>query len=344
MASDMEHRFTSTGIKFWRHRPQMEAYRTGKPATVISTHISPTSYCNLHCSYCSVSKRTSHNQISFEVIQDYVIKLKSCGLKAVILTGGGEPLSYPMINELIIWLREVCGLHIGLITNGTLSGRMDKRAWKALSWLRLSLNNIPNFLDRTYIPTKDMSDDCVLGASIIFAGKNKRWDWLEKTKDLVEKLNLQYVRLLPDCMLPQDELKIAHRNVACVCQWFHDARYFHQRKNHRAPKSEVCHQAYFRPYLSEEISITSGQPGSVYPCDSLVLNDAVSRFASKFQLCAAGDVLKFLNGGVLPKFYPCDDCTGCVFADNVDMLGAWKQGKLDRFAEFPNPLKHEDFV
>jgi hypothetical protein len=49
--SEKEHLFTSTGIKFWRHKDQMESYvnKTGK--TIISTHISPEGACNLKCSY-----------------------------------------------------------------------------------------------------------------------------------------------------------------------------------------------------------------------------------------------------------------------------------------------------
>ena len=38
--SEEEHKFTSTGIKFWRHKGAMEEYRSATPNTVISTHIS----------------------------------------------------------------------------------------------------------------------------------------------------------------------------------------------------------------------------------------------------------------------------------------------------------------
>lgn len=342
--SDQLNAFTSTGTKFWRHPSQMKAYRAGQPNTIISVHVSPTSECNLRCSYCSVSKRTKHNQIPLAVIQDYIMKLKTCGLRAVIITGGGEPLMYPEINELISWLRYECGINVALITNGTQSDRLDKRSWQALSWVRISMNNIPDFLDRVSINLNAIRSDCVVGGSIILAKKNRDWKWLGQTRMLADMMGMKYIRLLPDCMVAQDELTVEHRNVACICQWLHDKRYFHQRKNHSVPKATVCHQAYFRPYLSEEPSRATGEPGTVFPCDSVVLNGAAARFVAKYQLCPASDVLEFLNHRIDAPFRPCEDCCGCVFAGNVDQLDDWKEGKLDRFAEFQVPLKHEDFV
>ncbi|NQZ56115.1 MAG: hypothetical protein HRT88_01405, partial [Lentisphaeraceae bacterium] len=58
--TEMEHKYTSTGIKFWRHQEQMFAFKEGRPDTVISTHISPEGACNLKCPYCSVTYRDTH--------------------------------------------------------------------------------------------------------------------------------------------------------------------------------------------------------------------------------------------------------------------------------------------
>ena len=59
--TDAEHRFTSTGIKFWKHPDAMRSYRESTGRSVISTHISPEGRCNLTCDYCSVSHRSFHN-------------------------------------------------------------------------------------------------------------------------------------------------------------------------------------------------------------------------------------------------------------------------------------------
>lgn len=54
--TDMEHQYTSTGIKFWRHQEAMLNYQNGDPNSVISTHISSEGACNLKCPYCSVNQ------------------------------------------------------------------------------------------------------------------------------------------------------------------------------------------------------------------------------------------------------------------------------------------------
>ncbi len=48
LGQKMEHKYTSTGIKFWRHMQQMDEYKAGNHNTIISTHISPEGACNLN--------------------------------------------------------------------------------------------------------------------------------------------------------------------------------------------------------------------------------------------------------------------------------------------------------
>ena len=319
--SSQEHKFTSTGAKFWRHRPQMESYRDGTGLTVISTHISPTSRCNLSCSYCSVAKRNRHYQIKLPVIQDYVIKLKSRGLKAVIITGGGEPLLYPDFNQLVRWLKDE-ELRIALITNGTLCDRVD--TWELFDWVRVSITS--NEINLPAISG-------IMGCSVVYEDEL----CLEEIEETAKRLNAEYVRVLPNCLLKGRAFQDQHDKID---EWLKDSSdlFFHQRKFHRQPRSPVCHQAFFRPYLSEV------DGGLVFPCDSVVLNDASGYFDRKYALCHPEWILEFLNRNMWWSFSPNRDCAGCVFTDTVNMLGQWKKGKIDRFNEFPEPLMHEEFV
>jgi hypothetical protein len=67
-------------------------------------------------------------------------------------------------------------------------------------------------------------------------------------------------------------------------------------------------------------------------------------FAEEYQLCHASDILEYLNGNTKQKFDAQTRCTGCVFTDNVNMLEDFVNGKVDRFADFQEPLMHEEFV
>ena len=350
--SEAEHRFTSTGIKFWRHQESMLSYRDKTGNSVICTHISPEGACNLKCPYCSVSYRDTHSRIEIPVIQDYVEKLQSRGLKAVILTGGGEPTTYKQFNELVQWLKYDRKLDVALITNGTMAHKVEEKSWKAFSWVRVSINQFNGWEEKIIIPHAILDPNCVVGASMVYTVEHEatnevllnRTEQFKKVSALADRLGAKYIRLLPNCLLPQEQLLLQHQSLGHTLAEVGDPRYFHQFKVHGAPKSSVCHQSYFRPYLSEEPYHEDKKPGTVYPCDSVVLNEGYQKFAKKYQICRAADILEFMDRRKEMTFNPREDCKGCVFTQNVNQLEDWSNDSLDRFSEFSTPLDHENFV
>lgn len=351
-----EHEYTSTGIKFWRHQIQMEEFVRpidGSPrSTVISTHISPEGRCNLKCSYCSVRYRTARSRIPLNVVKKYVEDLITRGLRAVILTGGGEPTLYPHFNELVLWLKKEKGLSVALITNGTTSKRVLPEVLACFSWIRVSINDFPGWEDKISIDVAHLGPDCVVGCSLIYTPgypldpklEDGRISFFRRVSKVADSCKAQYIRVLPNCLLEQKQLIQQHLSLQKIFKEHSDKRFFQQYKVHGAPRASVCHQAYFRPYLSEEPSVVDGRPGAVFPCDSVVLNDSLTHFSKEYQLCKPENVLDFINGKVAQTFDPRELCKGCVFTDNVNMLEDWKVSGINRFAEFPDPLKHEEFI
>ena len=130
-----------------------------------------------------------------------------------------------------------------------------------------------------------------------------------------------------------------------IIQKLGDPRFFHQGKIHDAPEADVCHQSYFRPYLSEEPYPGTNKPGTVFPCDSLVLNQDMEHFGEKFALCQPENILDYLDMKIAPRFTPKTDCTGCVFSDTVNMLDRYKNHGENRFGEYADKnLQHIEFV
>ena len=328
--SPEENKYTSTGIKFWRHRGAMDSYRRGEPETIISTHISPEGHCNLSCSYCSVSRRKINERIELSTIKNYVLTLKKFGLKAVILTGGGEPTLYPQFNELITWLAEQ-NLSVALITNGTNINRVKPELWKIFSWVRVSLNFFAGWKESIHFP----EINGVLGASMVYIGQS-----VDEIKELAAFIpdRVKYIRVLPNCLHEQEKLLREHERIEKVLRAVDDKRFFQQFKIHEVPRAAICHQAYFRPYLSE----VNG--GTVFPCDSLVLNEAQAHFNERYSICAAADAEKFLRRDIQMSFNPTQDCRGCVFAGNVNLLDDWFYRGTNHFDEYKEPLTHEEFV
>lgn len=321
--------YTSTGVKFWKHPSQMNSYKNDEGQTIISTHISPESSCNLNCLYCSVSNRKKRYKIELPVIKKYIKDLKSRGLKAVIITGGGEPLLYPQINDLILWLKKQ-NLELALITNGTLFHKL--KDINLFSWIRISINLFDSW-DKMVIPE---SYKCVIGGSFIYNGESI--EDLLTIKNFSIKNKLSYVRFLPNCLLDQKDLKKSHEDIDKILKEIDCNIFFHQNKNPRCPNSNVCHQSFFRPYLSE----ING--GTVFPCDSVVLNNKVGFFENKYKICNSKDILKYLDKKILPSFSVKNDCNGCVFANNIEQIEQWKTIGKDHFNDYPDNILHENFI
>lgn len=312
--------FTSTGMKYLMHPEQIMAYQEGRGDTIISTHVSPEGRCNRKCLYCSVRNRKQDERIPLPVIQDYILKLMTRGLKAVILTGGGEPTLYPEINELIDGLHAL-GLHLGMITNGTRTETVEH--WEYFDWARLSVNCDDDVASEGLAFPEDRGE-CVLGLSYIHANGNRGWKY--HLAMIADKLKAEYVRVTADCLASPEAFDQQHKEIAEMLTMLPDKRFFHQDKRGRHPQCDVCHQSFFRPYLSE----VGG--GTVFPCGSLVLNNQRKLFHEDFALCAPGDILDYLDGKIKPTFVPRRDCGNCVFASAVEMLGTCKEGM--RHAEF----------
>jgi hypothetical protein len=159
--------------------------------------------------------------------------------------------------------------------------------------------------------------------------------------EIAKRHRVEYIRVIPNC-LPQ-ELESEHEEIN---RWIHsdiamsekDKKLFvHQIKEHKRPPLASCFQSFFRPYLSE----VNG--GTVFPCDSVVLNDSEAHFNMNYAICSAGRVDEYLEQRIIPNFIPFEDCSGCVFYQNNMMLYHFTQGRHE-FGKYKNPIKHENFV
>ncbi len=79
--------------------------------------------CNLRCVYCYAnSGRKQHHELELCEIYQVLEQAIALGARRIILLGGGEPLLYPHVFEIINFLHQR-GIGIDLFTNGTLITR-----------------------------------------------------------------------------------------------------------------------------------------------------------------------------------------------------------------------------
>lgn len=169
--------FTSTGAKFFAHQEVMWKLRARQGQPVVS-HIMLTDVCNHKCAFCSVQARAG-DSLHYYAILRYVDTLLQYGLKAVILSGGGNPILYRCketghgFNE-IVGALHCRGLEIGLITNGMPlrdynigweEESKTRKSWVTvrpstldkLTWVRISMSGLDHKENEVYVPDVDPS-------------------------------------------------------------------------------------------------------------------------------------------------------------------------------------------
>lgn len=178
--TELKDSFTSTGEKLFWHQEALSNLRNGKGQPIVC-HILPTDICQDSCGMCSVLTREGKS-LSFLAIQGILDQLVPLGLKAVIISGGGNPIlwrcaeSKKDFNDLIeeIYHR---GLQIGLITNGIKMKEYPcgRTSWitvrpdslDKLTWVRISMSGLDHERRIVEVPDIDKSKT-TLGFSYIY--------------------------------------------------------------------------------------------------------------------------------------------------------------------------------
>ncbi len=130
------------------HPDLISKLRTGDNDTLTQVHLMPSNVCNQRCSFCSYRMPDNKNSsnfdyrqmLSIESIMSLIADMKRIGVKAVEVTGGGEPLAhkykYKMFEELFN-----AGFDVGLVTNGTLlDDDLANLLAPNLTWMRVSID------------------------------------------------------------------------------------------------------------------------------------------------------------------------------------------------------------
>lgn len=184
-----------SNIKFMRFADRLEALAAGRPAAPVHVRIKPINRCNHRCWYCAYRSDTLtlgedmdlDDRIPaakmFEIVDDLV----AMGVKAVTFSGGGEPLLYKELPEVVRRL-AAGGVRVATLTNGTnLRGAMADAFAEHGTWVRISLDA---WDDASYAAARGIPESaftrlldtiraftarrsrCVLGVSFIVGTEN----------------------------------------------------------------------------------------------------------------------------------------------------------------------------
>lgn len=109
---------------------------------LLSMELELSRVCNLRCLYCyAASGEPLKNELSLAEIKKVLEQAFVLGAKKIIILGGGEPLLYPHLFELIECIREK-GLVVDLFTNGqTLNEDIARRLFGLQVGVVLKMNS-----------------------------------------------------------------------------------------------------------------------------------------------------------------------------------------------------------
>lgn len=137
-------------MKIFHFPEKLESLTRESPVTKPPLHVrmKPCNYCDHHCTYCAYGDSglqlgqdmVAKDQIPLEKMHEIMDDLVAMGVKAVTLSGGGEPLRYKHILPLARRLAESPMQFATLTNGGQLSGELAEIFSARGTWVRISVD------------------------------------------------------------------------------------------------------------------------------------------------------------------------------------------------------------
>jgi len=145
---DEKHRVESYSVAGTFPAKLLKVWPMNKDGRIVPYHaqLYPTNACDLSCSFCSCADRKNTVRMAWNEMEDLLGTLAYLGTRAVTISGGGEPMLYPHLDETIAAANDL-GLVVGLVSNGNLLHRLKS---KGVTWLRVSRSDEMDASDEYY--------------------------------------------------------------------------------------------------------------------------------------------------------------------------------------------------
>jgi len=272
--------YSTFGDKLLQHLDVLSDIQNKGKWKPITVQLCPTSVCDLNCIFCSVKNRNKILSLRLDWIKKGLKDFKDLGAKALEITGGGNPLLYPKINEVIRYALGL-GYEIGIISNSARPAKfLSKENLGFITWYRASLNGLDAGID-------DFDFDAIpkgrLGFSYIINEKTTE-EILRKIVDLVNKYpDIKFVRIAPNCLEGSKIRDFKKDWGDLIDKVDSTGKFFIKEINENfKPYADYCGVGLLRPYIVED--------GYVYICSSHVLSQR--KCDEKYRLGHITDVNK----------------------------------------------------
>jgi len=232
----------------------------------IHYQLNPTNKCNFNCPICSCSEREKYKELNMNDINKIINVGYKYGMKSVTITGGGEPLMHPNINE-IIRLFNKRNVEVGLVTNGSLLERLS--TLENITWIRISLTDyskeqfksidttLNNFLNRL---SDIVNNDKFVDWSFSYViGAIPDIHLIRKMIDFANNLDFTHVRIVNDIFIADklsDKMKYVEDYIKGL--GIDDSIVNYQDRSKWTKGYNPCYLSILKPVI--------GADGYIYPC------------------------------------------------------------------------------
>ena len=246
----------SLPLKIFLNKKLMKGILQKKKILPIHLQLCPTNKCLLHCLYCSCSNEDRKLELSYEAIINLMKTAKRLGCQSVTITGGGEPLLHPNIEE-VIWKIHRLKIKIGLVTNGLLLHKLHKPTLDCITWCRVSFDDYRDFNFKGRLE------------EAIIRGKNIDWAWsyivtehpnIEKMKQIIgfaNDHNFTHIRLVPN-LLELEKVDLRFIENTLKAEDVDDSKVIYQSRNDFIEGTKECYISLLKPII--------GADGGIWGC------------------------------------------------------------------------------
>lgn len=298
------------------------------------------------------------------------------GLKAVILSGGGNPILYKNgshdFNSIVSYLHER-GLEIGVITNGMPMVRYPdgRMSWKTvapstldkLTWLRISMSGLDHKENTVFVPDVDPSKT-TLGFSYVAHDIMEVPEEPNHGKVSTEEDLIRYAVQPLSVRRFEDRFETLTGQIGDIVRTY-KPKYVRLLPNCLEPEKiagrcdrlremaalidpSVVFVQFKPPEAPKNCFLGYLHPvlnsdGYVYPCDSCVLNKAAGhKFAEPWRMCRWDEIGELYSKPARSLIKdPSKQCPGCVFTKSNELLQTIVDGAP---LHEPSEVEHPNFV
>jgi len=275
--------------------------------TILLRHLQlcPTNRCNLNCEFCSCGDREKHLELDLDTIDTLLKDVQSLGCKAITITGGGEPLLHPNINEIIKKCKDR-DIKVGLVTNGLLLDNLKEE----VSWCRISFDSNRKFSElkeKVELAWDSFIDIDWAFSFVLYDGFGD----LDLVVEFANQRKFTHVRVVADIFNPNDKLMGLIPNTLRkdgIC----DKRIIYQPRNEPTRGSKKCLISLLKP--------TIGANGQIYPCcgAQYAIKDSKRDFIKEMSMGHIKDIKEIMND---QRYFDGSICDVCYYKGYNNILG-----------------------